>query len=257
MNDERFLRDADRANRLGESLLSTYVAHCERDPIVDPIDVDGDGRRPAPCVAAAAIVGSTPMTPRKRRLWSKAIEESGIAVRVYERAAGSVLHWEVRLDGGKDRKSLGHRDWTARRAAGARPREADRRVPPHRAHRIRHAGPALAPLRAAPAATSPGRALEPRARARGVLPRPLRRRLSSRGALTVARRRVRARPEQRAAARQAPAAGTARRARLDGAHQPDVAVVDAEMGHDVLGQRPAGPREQPRSPDACSRARRT
>ena len=50
------------------------------------------------------------MTPRQRKPWSKVIEESGISVRVYEREAGSLLYREVRLDGGKDRKSLGHSD---------------------------------------------------------------------------------------------------------------------------------------------------
>lgn len=48
---------------------------------------------------------------RKRKAWSLSIEESGITVRVYERAAGGVLYRELRLeDGAKDRKSLGHRD---------------------------------------------------------------------------------------------------------------------------------------------------
>ena len=49
------------------------------------------------------------MTPRQRKPWRKVIEESGISVRVYERAPGSLLYREVRLDG-KDRTSLGHRD---------------------------------------------------------------------------------------------------------------------------------------------------
>lgn len=49
--------------------------------------------------------------PRKRRAWSKVIEEAGLSVRVYERAPGSLLYREVRaIDGTKDRKSLGHRD---------------------------------------------------------------------------------------------------------------------------------------------------
>lgn len=48
---------------------------------------------------------------RPRRAWSKTVDESGISIRVYERAPGSVLYREVRLEGGeKDRKSLGHRD---------------------------------------------------------------------------------------------------------------------------------------------------
>jgi integrase len=50
------------------------------------------------------------MTPRQRKPWSKVIEESGISVRLYERAPGSLLYREVRIDGAKDRKSLGHRD---------------------------------------------------------------------------------------------------------------------------------------------------
>jgi hypothetical protein len=49
--------------------------------------------------------------PRKRRPWSKTIEESGVSVRVYERAIRSLLYREVRrADGRKDRLSLGHRD---------------------------------------------------------------------------------------------------------------------------------------------------
>jgi integrase len=48
--------------------------------------------------------------PRKRRAWSRTIEEAGVSVRIYERSPGSLLAREVRLDGGKDRKSLGHRD---------------------------------------------------------------------------------------------------------------------------------------------------
>ena len=50
------------------------------------------------------------MTPRPRKPRLKLVEESGIPLRMYEREAGSLLCREVRLDGGKDRKSLGHRD---------------------------------------------------------------------------------------------------------------------------------------------------
>jgi len=50
------------------------------------------------------------MTPRQRKPWSKVVDESGISVRVYERASGSLLYREVRVGGEKDRKSLGHRD---------------------------------------------------------------------------------------------------------------------------------------------------
>jgi integrase len=50
------------------------------------------------------------MTPRKRAVWSKTVDESGVSVRVYERCAGSLLYREVRISGTKDRKSLGHRD---------------------------------------------------------------------------------------------------------------------------------------------------
>lgn len=48
--------------------------------------------------------------PRPKKPWSKVIEEAGISVRVYERAPGSLLYREVRIDGAKDRKSLAHRD---------------------------------------------------------------------------------------------------------------------------------------------------
>lgn len=48
---------------------------------------------------------------RKKRLWTKVIEDAGIAVRLYERASGSIIYREVRTGGGeKDRKSLGHND---------------------------------------------------------------------------------------------------------------------------------------------------
>jgi hypothetical protein len=65
------------------------------------------------------------MTPRPRKPWPKLIEESGVAIRVYERAHGSLLYREVRLDGGKDRKSLGHRD---RQLAERQARELARRL---------------------------------------------------------------------------------------------------------------------------------
>jgi integrase len=65
------------------------------------------------------------MTPRQRKPWSKVVEEMGIAVRVYERAAGSLLYREVRVEGGKDRKSLGHRD---RALAEQQARELARRI---------------------------------------------------------------------------------------------------------------------------------
>jgi integrase len=48
--------------------------------------------------------------PRKRRCFSKTIEEHGIAVRLYERAVGGALYLETRQGGEKRRKSLGHRD---------------------------------------------------------------------------------------------------------------------------------------------------
>ena len=46
----------------------------------------------------------------RRKAWSKVIEEAGIRVRVFERTRGSLLYRETRVDGRKDRKSLGHRD---------------------------------------------------------------------------------------------------------------------------------------------------
>ena len=70
---------------------------------------------------------------RKRKAWSKTIEEAGVAIRLYEREPGSVLSREVRLpDGGKDRKSLGHRD---RVLAEQQARALGRRL-----SELRHAG---------------------------------------------------------------------------------------------------------------------
>jgi len=40
------------------------------------------------------------MTPRQRKPWTKVIEESGISIRLHERAPGSRWYREVRLDGG-------------------------------------------------------------------------------------------------------------------------------------------------------------
>ena len=62
------------------------------------------------CLAAEISHHGAPITPRIRKRWSRIIEEAGISVRIYERAPGSLLYREVRLDGEKDRKSLGHRD---------------------------------------------------------------------------------------------------------------------------------------------------
>lgn len=47
---------------------------------------------------------------RSRRAWSKTIEESGVRIRIFERAPGSLLYRELRQGAGKDRRSLGHRD---------------------------------------------------------------------------------------------------------------------------------------------------
>ena len=47
------------------------------------------------------------MTRRKRKQWSKVVEESGVRVRIYKRAGSKAIYREVRLpDGSKDRKSL-------------------------------------------------------------------------------------------------------------------------------------------------------
>src|SRR5215208_1331674 len=71
--------------------------------------------------------------PRKRKAFSKTVEEHGVAVRIYERTAGGVLCREVRDGaGGKDRKSLGHRD---RALAEAQARQLARRLA-----ELRHAG---------------------------------------------------------------------------------------------------------------------
>jgi len=74
---------------------------------------------------------------RPKRPWSKTVEESGVSVRVYERAPGSVLYRETRDAGGrKDRRSLGHRD---RALAEAQARQLARRVAELRF--AGHAGP--------------------------------------------------------------------------------------------------------------------
>lgn len=63
---------------------------------------------------------------RPKKAWSKVFTAAGVAVRVYERAPGSLLYREVRLeDGAKDRKSLGHRDRTR---AGEQALELARRI---------------------------------------------------------------------------------------------------------------------------------
>src|SRR5688572_27822880 len=72
------------------------------------------------------------MTPKKRKLWSRAVEESGVAVRLYEREAGGVIYRDVWAGETRDRKSLGHSD---RKLAEQQARELARRVAD-----LRHAG---------------------------------------------------------------------------------------------------------------------
>lgn len=62
---------------------------------------------------------------RPRRPWSKVVSESGVNVRLYERAPGTLLYREVRTPGGKDRRTLGHRD---RMLAEQQARELARRL---------------------------------------------------------------------------------------------------------------------------------
>jgi hypothetical protein len=47
---------------------------------------------------------------RERAGWLREVTESGITVRVFERRPDEPIYREVRLDGKRDRKSLGHRD---------------------------------------------------------------------------------------------------------------------------------------------------
>lgn len=69
--------------------------------------------------------------PRARKPWSKTVEVSGVAVRLYER--GGAIYREVRLgEGKKDRKSLGHGD----RALA----EQQARALAQRVAELRHAG---------------------------------------------------------------------------------------------------------------------
>jgi integrase len=48
---------------------------------------------------------------RKRKLWSRTIEEAGVAVTLFERASGGTIYRLVRTPGGgRDRKAMGHCD---------------------------------------------------------------------------------------------------------------------------------------------------
>lgn len=49
---------------------------------------------------------------RRKKLWTKVVEEAGVAVRLYERVHAGPIYREVRGAGEKDRKSLGHNDRT-------------------------------------------------------------------------------------------------------------------------------------------------
>ena len=69
---------------------------------------------------------------RKRKLWSRTIEESGVSVRLYERETGGVIYRDVRTGDTRDRKSLGHAD---RKLAAKQASELARRVAD-----LRHAG---------------------------------------------------------------------------------------------------------------------
>ena len=71
------------------------------------------------------------MSPRKRTLWSRVIEEMGITVRLYERASGAIYR-DVWTDGKRDRKSLGHAD---RKLAEKQARELAKRLA-----ELQHAG---------------------------------------------------------------------------------------------------------------------
>jgi len=69
---------------------------------------------------------------KKRRAWSKVIEESGISVRLYEREPGGVIYRDVWNGDARDRKSLCHAD---RKLAEQQARELARRLSD-----LRHAG---------------------------------------------------------------------------------------------------------------------
>lgn len=63
--------------------------------------------------------------PRKRKLWSRTLEESGVSVRLYEREPGGVISRDVWNGDKRDRKSLGHAD---RKLAEQQARELARRL---------------------------------------------------------------------------------------------------------------------------------
>jgi hypothetical protein len=65
------------------------------------------------------------MTPKRRKLWSRTIEESGVSVRLYEREPGGLIYRDVWNGDARDRKSLGHAD---RKLAEQQARELARRV---------------------------------------------------------------------------------------------------------------------------------
>ena len=48
--------------------------------------------------------------PRKRKLWTRTLEESGVSVRLYEREPGGTIYRGVWNGDSRDRKSLGHAD---------------------------------------------------------------------------------------------------------------------------------------------------
>lgn len=50
------------------------------------------------------------MPKKRRKSWSRIVEESGINVRLYRRKRGGPIYREVRIDGRKDRRTLGHSD---------------------------------------------------------------------------------------------------------------------------------------------------
>ena len=62
---------------------------------------------------------------RKRKLWSRTIEEHGVAVRLYEREPGGLIYRDVWSGDARDRKSLGYSD---RKLAETQARELARRV---------------------------------------------------------------------------------------------------------------------------------
>jgi hypothetical protein len=69
---------------------------------------------------------------RKRKLWTRTIDEAGVSVRLYESEPGGTIYRDVHTNARRDRKSLGHAD---RKLAEQQARELAKRIA-----ELQHAG---------------------------------------------------------------------------------------------------------------------